>query len=73
MEALPLSLAQRLGAGFRSDQPRWAAAVAPILEDLVFPRQRPLMGQWLRRIAELPVQQLVPAHFDAPIACTPIS
>ena len=45
--------------------------MAPILEALVFPRQRPLMGQWLRRIAQLPVQQLVPAHFDAPIACTP--
>jgi len=45
--------------------------VAPILEDLVFPRQRPLMAQWLRRCAQLPVQQLVPAHFDAPIACTP--
>jgi hypothetical protein len=45
--------------------------VAPILEDLVFPRQRPLMAQWLRRCAQLPVRRLVPAHFDAPIACTP--
>ena len=43
--------------------------VAPILEDLVFPRHRPLMAQWLRRCAQLPVQQLVPAHFEAPIPC----
>ena len=27
------------------------------------------MAQWLRRCAQLPVQQLVPAHFEAPIAC----
>ena len=43
--------------------------VAPILEDLVFPRHRPLMTQWLRHCAELPVQRLVPAHFEAPIDC----
>ena len=29
------------------------------------------MDQWLRRCAQLPVRRLVPAHFDAPIACTP--
>jgi len=29
------------------------------------------MAQWLRRCAQLPVRRLVPAHFDAPIACTP--
>ena len=43
--------------------------VAPILEDLVFPRHRPLMSQWLRRCAQLPVQRLLPAHFEAPVVC----
>ena len=43
--------------------------VAPILEDLVFPRHRPLMSDWLRRCSTLSFRQLVPAHFQAPIRC----
>ena len=45
-----------------------ALQVAPILEELVFPRHRYLMADWLRRCAQLPVQQVIPAHFEAPVA-----
>lgn len=45
-----------------------ALQVAPILEELVFPRHRYLMADWLRRCAQLPVEQVIPAHFEAPVA-----
>jgi len=45
-----------------------ALQVAPILEELVFPRHRFLMGDWLERCAQLPLTQVVPAHFEAPVA-----
>jgi len=47
-----------------------ALQVAPILEELVFPRHRERMGAWLRQVAGLEVQRVVPAHFDAPVPAT---
>lgn len=44
--------------------------VAPILEELVFPRHRRRMGAWLAQVASLELQRVVPAHFDAPVAAT---
>jgi hypothetical protein len=44
--------------------------VAPILEELVFPRHRDRMAAWLRQVAVLGVQRVVPAHFDAPVAAS---
>ncbi len=41
--------------------------VAPILEELVFPRHRQRMAAWLAEVAALGVQRVVPAHFDAPV------
>jgi hypothetical protein len=47
-----------------------ALQVPPILEELVFPRHRERMGSWLRQVASLEVQWVVPAHFDAPVPAT---
>jgi hypothetical protein len=44
--------------------------VAPILEELVFPRHRDRMAAWLRQVAALGVQRVVPAHFDAPVTAS---
>lgn len=46
--------------------------VAPVLERLVFPRCRDALLSWIRSLAELgEIRWLVPAHYDAPVACTP--
>lgn len=46
--------------------------VAPVLERLVFPRCRANLLAWLRQLAALPqLRWLVPAHYDAPLACSP--
>lgn len=46
--------------------------VAPVLERLVFPRARDALLAWLRQLAGLgAIRWLVPAHYEAPIACTP--
>jgi hypothetical protein len=45
--------------------------VAPVLERLVFPRQRHRLVAWLREVAALDgLGWLVPAHYEAPLACT---
>ena len=44
--------------------------VAAVLERLVFPRNRPALLEWLRQLAALPgLRWVVPAHYDAPVAC----
>ena len=46
--------------------------VAPVLERLVFPRQRPALVDWLRQLAALDgLASLVPAHYAAPLVCGP--
>ena len=46
--------------------------VAPVLERLVFPRCRAALVAWIRSLAELSeIRWLVPAHYEAPVACTP--
>ena len=46
--------------------------VAPVLERLVFPRARALLVAWLRQLQRLPeLRWLVPAHYDAPVPCSP--
>ncbi|MFZ0409186.1 MAG: DUF4336 domain-containing protein [Cyanobium sp.] len=44
--------------------------VAAVLERLVFPRARPALLAWLRQLAGLPdLAWLIPAHYEAPVAC----
>ncbi|MEB3263292.1 MAG: DUF4336 domain-containing protein [Synechococcus sp.] len=46
--------------------------VAPVLERLVFPRSREALVAWLRQLARWPeLRWLIPAHYDAPVACSP--
>jgi hypothetical protein len=46
--------------------------VAPILERLVFPRSRAALLEWIRRLAAAQeVRWLVPAHYEAPVGCSP--
>lgn len=46
--------------------------VAPVLERLVFPRSRERLVAWIRELASLPdLRWLVPAHYQAPLACPP--
>ena len=45
-----------------------ALQVAPILEELVFPRHRKLMADWLMSCSLLPVRWVIPAHFNAPVS-----
>lgn len=48
------------------------AQVAPVLERLVFPRARAALLSWLGQLAALEgIRWLVPAHYDAPLACSP--
>jgi hypothetical protein len=50
------------------DQPR--LQVAPVLERLVFPRCRGALVDWIERLAQLPdLRWLIPAHYEAPVAC----
>ncbi|MEX1316943.1 MAG: DUF4336 domain-containing protein [Synechococcaceae cyanobacterium] len=52
------------------DAPR--LQVAPVLERLVFPRCRTALVAWIRALAELSeIRWLVPAHYEAPVPCTP--
>jgi hypothetical protein len=45
--------------------------VAPVLERLVFPRCRGAFVAWIRELASLEgVCWLVPAHYEAPVACS---
>jgi hypothetical protein len=45
--------------------------VAPVLERLVFPRSRSTLVSWIRELAALPdISQLIPAHYEAPVACS---
>jgi hypothetical protein len=44
-----------------------ALQVAPILEELVFPRHRKLMADWLMSCSLFPVRWVIPAHFNAPV------
>ena len=60
-------------ADFETVSRAGALRVAPILEDLVFPRHRQLMATWLERCSQLPIQQVIPAHFDAPVRCSAAS
>ena len=51
-----------------------ALQVAPVLERLVFPRCQPALLAWIRALAAEPeLRWLVPAHYDAPVACSPES
>jgi hypothetical protein len=46
--------------------------VAPVLERLVFPRCRDALVAWIRALAALPGSRwLVPAHYEAPVPCSP--
>ena len=45
--------------------------IAPVLERLVFPRTQGLIVAWLRQLARLEeLRWVVPAHYDAPVACS---
>ena len=45
--------------------------VAAVLERLVFPRARPALLAWLRQLAGLSdLAWLIPAHYEAPVACS---
>jgi hypothetical protein len=45
--------------------------VAAVLERLVFPRARPALLAWLRQLARLEkLTWLIPAHYEAPVACS---
>ncbi len=45
--------------------------VAAVLERLVFPRQRAALVAWIRLLAALgEVRWLIPAHYEAPVACS---
>lgn len=45
--------------------------VAPVLERLVFPRQRQALVAWLRQLASDPaLRWVVPAHYAAPVPCS---
>ncbi|EAQ74167.1 DUF4336 domain-containing protein [Synechococcus sp. CCFWC 502] len=45
--------------------------VAPVLERLVFPRCRDALLSWLKNLGDLQqLRWLVPAHYDAPVACS---
>ncbi|MFM7512425.1 MAG: DUF4336 domain-containing protein [Cyanobium sp.] len=51
-----------------ADQPN--LQVAPVLERMVFPRCRGALVDWIGRLAELPeLRWLIPAHYEAPVAC----
>ena len=46
--------------------------VAPVLERLVFPRQRQPLLAWLRQLAQFDgLRWVVPAHYAAPVPCSP--
>lgn len=46
--------------------------VAPVLERLVFPRCQAALLAWIRCLAREPqLRWLVPAHYEAPLACSP--
>ena len=48
-----------------------ALQVAPVLERLVFPRCQAALLAWIRTLAAEPeLRWLVPAHYDAPVACS---
>ena len=48
-----------------------ALRIAPVLERLVFPRTQGLIVAWLRQLARLEeLRWVVPAHYDAPVACS---
>lgn len=45
--------------------------VAPVLERLVFPRSRTTLVAWIRELSTLSgITQLIPAHYEAPVACS---
>jgi hypothetical protein len=47
-----------------------ALQVAPVLERLVFPRCQDALLAWIRTLAAEPeLRWLVPAHYEAPVAC----
>jgi hypothetical protein len=47
-----------------------ALQVAPVLERLVFPRCQAALLAWIRTLAAEPeLRWLVPAHYEAPVAC----
>ncbi|WP_094559512.1 DUF4336 domain-containing protein [Synechococcus sp. 8F6] len=49
-----------------------ALLVAPVLERLVFPRCQAALLGWIRALAAHPeLRWLVPAHYDAPVPCSP--
>ena len=51
------------------DQP--VLQVAPVLERLVFPRQRGPLLRWLRELAGWEeLRSIIPAHYAAPVPCT---
>ena len=52
--------------------PEAALLVAPVLERLVFPRCRAALVTWIRNLAgQAEIRWLVPAHYQAPVACSP--
>ena len=45
--------------------------VAPVLERLVFPRSRDTLLAWIRDLSQqTELRWLIPAHYDAPVACS---
>ena len=45
--------------------------VAPILQNLILPRDPQATLDWVNRICEWDFHSIIPCHFDAPIPATP--
>jgi hypothetical protein len=45
--------------------------VAPILQTLILNRDLEAVERWLTQISQWPIERLIAAHLDAPVAATP--
>jgi len=50
-----------------------AVQVAPILQTLILNRDLETVERWLTQISQWPIERLIAAHLDAPVAATPSS
>lgn len=70
---LPWQWTDQWQRSFQTLHQNGAVQIAPILQTLILNRDREAVERWLSQISQWPIERLIAAHLDAPVAATPSS
>jgi hypothetical protein len=68
---LPWQWTEQWPRSFQALHQNGAVQVAPILQTLILNRDRGAVERWLTQISQWPIERLIAAHLETPVAATP--